>query len=100
MKTAPDNHTGCKRRTDTRTFKPLLTELAEDRRPLELLLGHDGGALGKDLAEIENVKGRLVVANDDGRLGLAVVSGEQLLNVLLALDLAGDADKGATDLIK
>lgn len=96
MKTAPDNHTG-RKRNDTRTAR---TELAQDRGHLELLLGHNNGPLRQDATEVEDVEPGLVVSDDDSGLRLAVVGGQEIVEVLLALDVDFNPDKGAADLVE
>ncbi|KAI3489887.1 hypothetical protein L1887_45980 [Cichorium endivia] len=62
-------------------------ELAQERRELQLLLGHNRRMPREDAAEIEDVHGSLVVAHHNG--------GSGLIEMLLALDDEPDTDKGA-----
>lgn len=62
--------------------KRILTKHAQEWKVEKLLLGHDDAVLRKDTAKDHHVHGRLVIADNDGRVGV---------EMLLAHDPVGDA---------
>lgn len=76
-----------------------LTELSQDGRPLEFLLGENDHVFSKGPSHVQEVERRLVVADDNSAGGLLATS-DDVGDMLLAFDVKIDPHERAGNVIE